>query len=225
MSQPELKLISFTLCPYVQRARITLLKKGLQHEIEYIDLDSPPDWFFDISPLEKVPVLLVDTKPLFESMVICEYLDEISPGSLYPQDPFLRAQQRAWIQFGDTLLNNVYGTMTAEDEAGFKRNKAGVIDKLDILEEQISENDVFSNEFGMLDVSIAPTFRYMDAIRLHAGVDFYQAAPEVNAWAQRLAGLDVVKQAVPEDYPQLIAAYLRRPQTVMKSLIDSHTAN
>ena len=78
MSLPKLKLISFTLCPYVQRAMIVLNEKNIPFDIEYIDLSEPPPWFYDISPLEKVPVLLVNDEPLFESMVICEYLDEIT---------------------------------------------------------------------------------------------------------------------------------------------------
>ena len=55
MSPPKLKLISHTLCPYVQRARIALEEKAIVHELEFIDLADKPDWFLAISPLEKCP--------------------------------------------------------------------------------------------------------------------------------------------------------------------------
>ncbi|MEP0935594.1 glutathione S-transferase N-terminal domain-containing protein [Leptolyngbya sp. NM2-A1] len=56
---PTLKVISHTLCPYVQRSIITLLEKQIPHEREYIDLSNKPDWFLKISPLGRVPILLV----------------------------------------------------------------------------------------------------------------------------------------------------------------------
>jgi len=63
---PSLKLISHPLCPYVQRAAIALNEKRVDFEREYIDLANKPDWFREISPLGKVPVLLVDGVPVFE---------------------------------------------------------------------------------------------------------------------------------------------------------------
>ncbi len=95
MSIPDLELVSYHLCPYVQRAVITLLEKEISHQRTYIDLSNKPDWFRQISPLGKVPLLKVSDEVLFESTVICEYLDEITPGSLYPIDPLIKAKHRA----------------------------------------------------------------------------------------------------------------------------------
>src|SRR4029450_6177472 len=73
----SLKLISHKLCPYVQRAVIALTEKGIPFERIDIDLANKPDWFLKISPLGKVPVLVVAQDgrevALFESNVICEY--------------------------------------------------------------------------------------------------------------------------------------------------------
>src|ERR671925_1194506 len=87
-----LKLISHKLCPYVQRAVIALTEKGIPFERIDIDLASKPDWFLKISPLGKVPVLTVATESgevaLFESNVICEYIEETQGGAkLHPEDP------------------------------------------------------------------------------------------------------------------------------------------
>ena len=67
------QLISFVLCPYVQRSVITLKEKQVPFTITYIDLQNPPDWFLAISPMGKVPVLrMAQDQVLFESAVINE---------------------------------------------------------------------------------------------------------------------------------------------------------
>ena len=67
----DFELISFKLCPFVQRAAIILLFKKIPFRTSYIDLANPPDWFRAISPFGKVPVLRLDeTTVLFESSVI-----------------------------------------------------------------------------------------------------------------------------------------------------------
>src|SRR3569833_752523 len=98
---PVLKLISHKLCPYVQRAVIALIEKGVEIERIDIDLADKPDWFLKISPLGKVPVLLVPSaegeEALFECNVICEYFEVTLPGArLHPDVALARAQHRAW---------------------------------------------------------------------------------------------------------------------------------
>ncbi len=78
----SLHLISFKTCPFVQRAVITLKHKNIDFDITYIDLADPPDWFLEISPLEKVPVLKVDDEILFAlrnniQCINCESLEEL----------------------------------------------------------------------------------------------------------------------------------------------------
>lgn len=71
-----LTLVSFDLCPYVQRAAIALAEKGVPFERRTVDLADKPGWFRAISPLGKVPLLQVGDAVLFESAVIVEYLDD-----------------------------------------------------------------------------------------------------------------------------------------------------
>ena len=94
-----LKLVSFKACPFVQRVAITLQYKGIDYDIEYIDLGSPPEWFLAISPLKKVPLLIVDGTVIFESVVINEYIDEVYPPKLHPEDSLMKAINRSWIEF------------------------------------------------------------------------------------------------------------------------------
>src|SRR5512141_613239 len=101
----RLKLVSFDICPYVERSRIVLLEKRLPHEVEFIDLADKPAWFLERSPMGRVPLLLVDDRPVFESMVIDEPLDELYPDPpLFPADPMARAEGRGWIVFANDVV-------------------------------------------------------------------------------------------------------------------------
>ena len=97
------KLVSFKVCPFVQRVAITLQYKGIDYDIEYIDLGSPPEWFLAISPLKKVPLLIVDNTVIFESAVINEYIDEAYQPVLHPEDLLLKAINRSWIEFSSNI--------------------------------------------------------------------------------------------------------------------------
>ena len=77
----DLELVSFKLCPFVQRSVITLKRKAAPYSIRYVDLADPPDWFLALSPARKVSLLVVDgTDVVFESAVINEFVDEVTPG-------------------------------------------------------------------------------------------------------------------------------------------------
>jgi len=221
MSQPKLKLVSFDMCAYVQRPRIILEEKKLEHEVEYIDLNMPPDWFYDVSPLEKVPVLLVDDEPLFESMVICEFLDNISGDDLYPKDPFKRAQLKAWIALGDSILGTVYDFLQTTSETEFKQAKAIVLDRLDILEEELSASPFFTGEkFGMVDVAYAPLFRFLTGIALHGNIDFYEDTPQIKAWSGQLLSHPAIQASVPAGYEDALKSYLKRPDSILSRHIN-----
>ena len=110
----KLTLISFPTCPFVQRAIIALKEKNVDFDVVYIDLANKPDWFLAISPLGKVPVLKVERPGakeavLFESAVILEYLEETASGAkLHPADALERAQHRSWMEFGSTVLSDLW---------------------------------------------------------------------------------------------------------------------
>ena len=223
MALPKLKLISFTLCPYVQRAMIVLNEKNIPFDIEYIDLSEPPPWFYDISPLEKVPVLLVGDKPLFESMVICEYLDEITEGSLYPDDAFKRATNRAWIEFGSDILSTTFEFYTTEDGKRFKNLTNTLMDRFEVLEDEISDGTYFNGEeFSMVDAVYAPVFRYHNRIAQYKDYGFFEDAPRIKAWGDKLLERSSVIKSVPETYEQDMSNYIKKIDSVFRDEIDDH---
>lgn len=206
MSLPELRLVSHRLCPYVQRARIVLHEKDIPHEIEFIDLADKPAWFVEISPLGKVPLLLVDGRPLFESSVIAEFLDDISPGSLYPDDAFEKAGHRAWVEFASATLAKVASLYRA-DAQQLDPAIAGLRDHFKRLETRLGDGPWFAGrEFAIVDAAFAPVFRYFDVLDRLRDFSLFDGLPRVVAWRSALAARPSVRAAVDEDY----AARLQR---------------
>ena len=126
----NLELISFKLCPFVQRSVITLLYKGTPYDITYIELDNPPKWFQDISPFGKVPVLKVEDTVIFESAVINEYIDEVTPGNLNPDEPLKKALNRSWVEVAATGIFDFYHAIISQDDEALSREVGPVIGRL-----------------------------------------------------------------------------------------------
>jgi len=211
-----LKLISHKLCPYVQRAVIALTEKGVPFERIDIDLANKPEWFLKISPLGKVPVLVVATErgevALFESNVICEYIEETQAGpSLHPRDPLVRAEHRAWMEFGSAVLSDLWGLETTTDPAIFESKREAVTAKFARVEAALGEGPFFAGEqFSLVDAVFAPVFRYFDVFDEFADLGIFKSTPKVRQWRAELARRPSVRSAVGADYPQLLRAFLKR---------------
>src|SRR3982751_3183144 len=151
VTMQELTLISHKLCPYVQRAVIALSEKGVTFERIDIDLANKPDWFLKVSPLGKVPVLAVATDKgevaLFESNVICEYIEETQAGAkLHPEDALKRAEHRAWMEFGSAILGDLWGLETTTDAATFESKRQAISAKFARVEAALSAGPYFAGD-------------------------------------------------------------------------------
>ncbi|MEQ8860819.1 MAG: glutathione S-transferase family protein [Pseudomonadales bacterium] len=226
MSQPTLKLISHYLCPYVQRARIVLAEKSIPHDLEFIDLADKPAWFGRISPLGKVPVLITDERPLFESAVITEYLDEMTPGSLHPGDPYDRARNRAWIEYASSTLGVIAGFYSAREEATFGEKTEALRGRFRTLEAELNPGPYFNGTaFSLVDAAFGPVFRYFDVIETFTDLEFFDDLPKVTRWRHELAMRPSVRNAVVADYPQrLMRFFLARGSVLSGRLRQFETA-
>ena len=142
----QLTLVSHRLCPYVQRVAIVMMEKGIAHHRRDVDLANKPKWFLDISPLGKTPVLDVGGRPLFESAVICEYLEEAFPHSLHPEDPLVRASHRSWMEFSSSILSNIAGFYSASNSEVLDQKRYALTLQFRRLESELSSEPYFSGE-------------------------------------------------------------------------------
>jgi glutathione S-transferase len=216
---PRLELVSHHLCPYVQRAAIVLDEKGVAFERTYVDLAVKPDWFRALSPLGKVPLLRVDGKVLFESAVICEYLDETEAPRLHPEDPLERARHRAWMEFGSSILADIASFYTAPDAAALNAKRDAIQAKFERLEGVVAGPYFAGDRFSIVDAVFGPVFRYFDAFDSIADFGFLDGLNRTGAWRSRLAQRPSVRRAVAEDYPERLMAFLRARNSHLSSLV------
>jgi glutathione S-transferase len=214
---PRLTLVSHHLCPYVQRAAIALAEKGAAFERVTIDLDAKPDWFREISPLGKVPLLRVahpdgTETVLFESAAICEFIDEAVPGPrLHPADPLTRARHRAWMEFGSAMLGDIWGLEIATDAAAFEAKRRALDAKAATLEAALGDGPWFAGaRFSLVDAVFGPVFRYFDVFDGIAETGIFAGRPKLSAWRAALAARPSVRDAVAPDYAERLRAFLRR---------------
>ena len=206
----KLHLISFKTCPFVQRAVITLKHKQVDFDITYIDLADPPDWFLELSPLEKVPVLEVDGEVLFESAVINEFVDEITGGELQPAEPLARAKNRAWIEFASDMLGNLYRMKMSKDEERYRKYRDRLASQLARVEKRLGDGPWFNGEqFSLADTAFAPLFRQDSVAGGKLSVIDPQTMPRVSAWAGRLLALPEVRDSVVDEFEELYLAAMR----------------
>lgn len=206
--KPE--LISFNVCPFVQRSVITLLEKKVDFKLTYIDLSAPPAWFQDISPLGKVPVLKVGDAVLFESAVINEYLDEVNPPALHPEDALMRAQNRAWIEFGSDMIMNHYNMMVATDSNSFIKVKNRLERQFKRLEKILAEGPYFNGEnFSLVDAAFAPLFMRIELLDERCPLNLYQMNSRVAKWAGALSKLDSVRSSVTSDFTEVYSSFIK----------------
>ncbi len=205
----SIELISFKTCPFVQRAAITLGYKEVEHKVTFIDLADPPDWFLDISPLAKVPVLRVDGEILFESAVINEYLDDITGGELQPKDPLARAKNRAWIEFASNMLGNTYMMKTAAEKGKYEKYRGLLVSQLQRVENRLGDGPWFNGEdFSLADTAFAPLFAHDAVANYRFSVIDAATMPKLDAWSKRLLALPAVKNSVVAEFEDIYLAAL-----------------
>jgi glutathione S-transferase len=216
----RLKLISHRLCPYVQRAVIALTEKGVAFERIDIDLANKPDWFLEISPLGKTPVLQVGETAIFESAVILEYLEETQPKPLHPADALIRAEHRGWIEFGSAVLTDIAGFYAAPDEATFNAKTSQLERRFARLETRIAAAPWFDGEsFSLVDAVFGPVFRYFDLFDEIADFGILAGKPKLKRWRNSLAARPSVGAAVSADYhPVLLRDFLNRRHSWLSGL-------
>lgn len=207
----SLELVSFKICPFVQRSVITLRYKAVPFNLTYIDLAHPPAWFTEISPFGKVPLLKVgDRAVLFESAVINEYLDETTPNRLQPEDPLQRALNRAWIEFASACLVDLYQLTVAEGEAKFEENRQALLGKLRRMEQDLNPAPYFNGDkFSLADAAFAPLLMRLELINQVLPVYDPAEFPKLEGWNDALMALPAVKESVIPDFVKVYFDHLR----------------
>jgi glutathione S-transferase len=187
---PELQIISATVCPYAQRTRMVLQEKDLEFEVVEIDLKNKPDWFNDVSPYSKVPVLRHDGRTIYESAVINEYLDEVfqSP-SMMPDDAAGRAHARIWIEYCNSQFCSLfYKVLLSQDEVEQKELAEKITGVLHFIENEglaklQGDGDYWMGDApGLVDFTFYPFFERFPALTHYRGIPMPDDCPRLKKW-------------------------------------------
>ena len=216
----HITLVSHALCPYVHRIAIALAEKGVAHDRLTVDLANKPQWFLDISPLGRTPVLKVGDVALFESAAILEYLEDTLPRPLHPDDPVERARHRAWIGFGAECLNDIAGFYSAPDNSSLDMKAAKLHARFRLLERQLGRGPWFAGDtFSLVDAVFAPVFRYFDTFERIGDFGVFDGLEQVRAWRGRLAERPSVQGAVGPDYDTLLTGFIERRGSALSRML------
>jgi len=201
----SLELISFVTCPFVQRAVIMLNEKGQPFSTRFIDLANKPDWFLQLSPRGKVPLLHQGDDVLFESQAICEYLDDAFEPQLRSDDLIARARERAFFAMaGEDLFGAAWFFETASTPEKQEKARDKLRTTLQRLSEELGDNDYLSGDgtsFGIADIGVAPFFTRAAKYK-SLGEDLLTDWPNLQAWSARILARPSVQNSLPDAWDE-----------------------
>ena len=166
-----------SLSPFVRKVRVFLAEKGQDYTLEQVNIFPPPDWFLEISPLKRIPVLRDDSEgadaTLPDSSAICGYLErKFASPALYPADAFHYGKALWYEEYADSELATTIGMGTFRPmivnrmmgkEPDRETAEKTVAEKLpryfSWLEKEVGTKDfLVGNAFGIADISVATQF-------------------------------------------------------------------
>lgn len=191
-----IKLYDFLSCPYGQKVRIVLAEKSLNYDLVTVDLvqgeHRRPD-FLRFNPFGRVPVLVDDDTPVYDSTIINEYLEDE-----YPEPPVLpaigsselRSRARMFEDFADTSFTPQVGQLIVEmskaeserDSGRVQRLHQGVERVLDYLNNELKGQQFLAGEFSVADIGFAPRLLILGDL----GIDATANRANVDGWLKRL---------------------------------------
>lgn len=193
-----MKLIGALTSPYVRKVRIVMAEKKLDFQMVQEDVWSSDTLIAQVNPLGKVPCLVLDgADPMFDSRVIVEYLDTLSPvGKLIPPSGRERAEVKTWEALADGLLDAailvrleqtwVGRTSEQRSQAWVDRQLAKVQAALKTMSLGLGDKPFCSGiHFSLSDVAVGCALGYLD-FRFPA-IDWRSSHPNLARLHDKLA--------------------------------------
>ena len=168
-----MRLIGALASPYVRKARIVLAEKKIDYRLVLENVWAAETSIHDFNPLGKVPCLVMeDGEAVFDSRVICEYVDTLSPvGKLIPASGRERLEVRCWEALADGLLDaavliRVEGTQRAPEmrsESWIARQRHKIDDALVAMAQGLGGNAwCAGNRYTLADIAVGCALSYLD---------------------------------------------------------------
>lgn len=180
---------------------MALAIKSVPFDFVEIDLDAKPDWFLELSPYGKVPLLQHGETVIWESSIINEYLDEVFPEPpLLPADAAGRARARVWIDYANTrMVPHFYKMMLRQDREGQETHRAALADAFRFIEfeglRKLSGGPFWlGDEPGLVDLTFFPHIQRSVVLRHYRGFEIPAECERFRHWIEAMNGLDAVQK-------------------------------
>ncbi|KAK4267338.1 hypothetical protein QN277_024130 [Acacia crassicarpa] len=187
--QGEVVLLDEWLSMYGTRARIALAEKGIKYEFKEEHLDNKSPLLLQMNPIhKKIPVLIHKGKPICESLIIVQYIDEVwnHTASLLPSDPYIKAQALFWADFVNKKVGDVGGRIWAGKKEEREEAKKELIQSLKQLEETLGVKNFFGGErFDFVDIALIPFYAWFYTFEELGNFKVEAHCPKLIAWAHR----------------------------------------
>ncbi|KAK6785324.1 hypothetical protein RDI58_018779 [Solanum bulbocastanum] len=207
MANDELVLLDCWASMFGMRLRIALAEKEIKYEYKEEDLWNKSPLLLQMNPIhKKIPVLIHNGKPICESIIGVEYIDEVwkDKAPFLPSDPYDRAEARFWADYIDKKLNDtarkIWGANGEEQEAGKKE----FIECLKVLEGVLGEKPYFGGDnFGFVDIALIGFYSWFHSYETYGNFSIEAECPKFVAWAKRCMQRDSVAKSLPDQHKVL----------------------
>ncbi len=212
-----MKIVSFKICPFVQRVTALLEAKNIAYDVEYIDLGDKPQWFLDLSPRGQVPILITDNgTALFESDAIAEYIEEAYQPLQERLSPEDKALNRAWSYLAAKHYLVQCGAQRSADGATLAERSKQLGMAFDKVEKQLTGSPFFGgNTIGMADIAWLTLLHRAHLIESYADYDFIGQRPKLKTWQRQLMATGLAQRSVAPDFEDAFTAFYLSPQTYL----------
>lgn len=211
----KLKLVTSKLSPYGTRVEMVLIEKNIPYEKQYIQLTEKPDWLINETPIAKVPVLYVNDKPLFESLAICEYLEEAYPQvALHPKDPFTRGIHRGWMEISSSILAATFGMVYSQNQHEFEVKKAEITQRIKAIDKFFKFAPYFEGEkFMLVDACMASALKPLVFIDQKFTLELFDLHKNAAAYIEHAVARGSLFKSLPSDYEEVFKEFIRRKKS------------
>lgn len=203
--------------------------KNLKFDVTYITKDTKPDWFLEISPHAKVPVLKVDDDVLFESNAIAEFLDEVVEPRLSPEDPIERARNRAWTDFTGGwagALNKVNYAKTEKEHSLALKALPKTLQKVEYALGKRNNNGPYFNgdKLCLVDAAYAPFLMRFNIVENINPTGVLEDFPRIKSWSNALMNNESVIGSVSKDFSEIYETNLHNRGSLAARVLDKNSA-
>ena len=215
-----IKLVTSKLSPFGHRVEMCLIEKKISYEKVDVNLADKPDWFIQDSPLGKAPIIYGNGRPLFESIAICEYLEDSFPDiPLHSKDTYTKAWHRGWMEFSNGLISSIFSVAFAQDQQALDEKLDETRKKIKNLEKYLTAEPFFSGgHFSLIDVCFATAFTPAMVIRANFGVEIFEEDSRTDKYIQKLIERESFDKVVPDDYDNVFEDFLARKNSHLLKL-------